>query len=426
MNGPPTIPTITINDEKPMIWSPPKRPRWAERLIEHGEAVGGAANLVSLAPNELTEVATRSTGLTDFGGDAWREHFEIFVRALEEESDLHLPGRLMVRTEILRTLRNRLGLSELWRKRPEMLETQIEAPTFIVGSPRSGTSILHELMAQDPASRVPALWEMNHPVEALEGNNRGESADRVTQFWHDLQPEYETMHANSGFLPNECIFITMHEFLSDHWGGNHNVPSYEKHLQASDQRPAYAFHKRFLKTLQLRETSRRWLLKAPSHLFQLLALFDIYPDARIIRTHRDPLKTLASSISLMGTLKWMRCNEVDMSKAPALLAFGYEYIYRTEIEQRIGGILPDAQFIDVRFEDVVRDPAGTVESVYRQLGWPMTDEVRRRVTNYAKNKPKGSRGSHKYSLEEVGLDAAEERKRFRFYMQRFDIAIENL
>jgi hypothetical protein len=412
-----------------MTWSPPKRPRWAERLIEHGEAAGGADNLVSLVPDDLIETATVSTGLTDFGGDAWREHFEVLVRALEEESNLHLLGRLVVRTEILRTLRNRLRLSDLWSRRPEILESPIEAPTFIVGSPRSGTSILHELMAQDPASRTPALWEMNHPVEAIEGRELGESADRVTRFWHDLQPEYEIMHTNSGFLPNECIFITMHEFLSDHWGGNHAVPSYDRHLQTSDQRPAYEFHERFLKTLQQRETkretSRRWLLKAPSHLFQLPALFEIYPDARIIRTHRDPQKTLASSISLMGTLKWMRCNDVDMSQAPAMLAFGYAYIYRKEIEQRSEGTLPDAQFIDVQFEDVLRDPIGTVEAVYRELDWAMTDPVRQRIADYAKKKPQGSKGSHRYSLEQFGLNATEERERFRFYMERFGIRDEN-
>jgi hypothetical protein len=408
-----------------MTWQPPQRPRWAERLIEHGCAIGGAANLVSLDPDELVETAGRSTGLSDFGGDAWREHYQVLSRALEEESSLHLVGRVLVRMELLRTLRNRLELAALWREKPEILEARIERPAFIVGSPRSGTSILHELMAQDTASRAPAMWEMFHPVEAVTGEDLGASADQVVKFWHDLQPEYETMHANSGYLPNECIFITMHEFLSDHWSGNHVVPSYEKHLRASDQRPAYEFHKRLLKTLQLRGDSERWLLKAPSHLFRMRALLDVYPDARIIRTHRDPTKTLASAISLMGTLKWMRCSEVDMSRAPAQLAFGYAYIYRQEIEQRAGGMLPDAQFIDVRFEDVVRDPVGTVEEVYRALEWPIDDEIRARIAEYARRKPRGSRGVHEYSLAGIGLDAAEERERYRFYMDRYGLEPED-
>lgn len=407
-----------------MNWQPPERPQWAKRLIEHGNVVGGAQHLVSLHADELMDTARRVTGLDDFGGDAWRPHFDVFLRALEEESNLHLVGRLLVRTEIVRTLVNRLKLARLWKQQPEILASRVEAPVFIVGSPRSGTSILHELMAQDPASRAPLMWEMNHPVEALGGSQVAESADMLQQFWHDLQPEYETMHANSGYLPNECISITLHEFLSDHWGGNHHVPSYDRYLQKSDQRPAYRYHKDFLKTLQLRGESKRWLLKAPSHIFQLHALFDVYPDARIVRTHRDPLKTLASSISLMGTLKWMRCYEVDMSKAPAQLAFGYAYVYQREIEQRESGALPGDQFIDVRFEDIVRDPVKAIEGVYSQLGWPIEKDVRARIETYARNKPKGSRGTHAYSLADTGLDAAAERERYRFYMEHYGIASE--
>ncbi len=407
-----------------MSWSPPARPAWVERLIEHGEAIGGPEHLVSLEADSLLDAATRSTGLSDFGEGEWRTHFDVLLRALEEESKLHLVGRTIVRTELVQTLRNRLGLTGLWKQRPEILDEPVEAPVFIVGSPRSGTSILHELMACDPASRCPALWEMHRPVEAVRGEDCGPSADRVTRFWHDVQPEYETMHANSGFLPNECLFITVHEFLSDHWGGNHVVPSYDQHLLSTDQRPAYRYHRRFLQTLQSRGGPRRWLLKAPSHLFQLRALFDVYPDARIVRTHRDPLNTLPSAISLMGTLKWMRCREVDMSAAAALLPIGYAHVYRQEIEWRRSGELPDDQFIDVQFDAVVRDPVSTIADVYARLGWAFTPEVGQAIAEYAREKPKGSRGVHRYSLEEVGLDAAVERERFSFYTDHYGVREE--
>lgn len=406
-----------------MSFVPPPRPRWAERLIAHGDAVGGADKLVSLDADELLATACESTGLDDFGDGDWRTHFEVLIRALESESHLHLLGRLLARTEILQALRNRLRLQSLWREDPGLLDAGVDAPVFIVGSPRSGTSILHELLACDSASRTSAMWEMQHPVEAVTGSDSdtAELADRVTQFWHDLQPEYETMHANSGHLPNECIFITLHEFLSDHWGGSHVIPSYDAHLRASDQRPAYAFHKRFLQTLQARPGPRRWLLKAPSHLFHLPTLFDVYPDARIVRTHRDPLKTLPSAVSLMGTLKWMRCEEVDMSAAPAQLAFGYATIFEREISQRESGALPDERFIDVQFESLVRDPVRTVESVYERLGWPIDDALRKGIRDYASRKPKDSRGPHRYSLAEIGLDPTAERERFRFYTNHFGV-----
>jgi len=407
-----------------MSWTPPRRPRWAERLIAHGDAAGGPEHLVTLDATELRETACAQTGLSDFGEGRWRESFNLLIESLNEESKLHLVGRIIVRTELLQSLRARLQLTDLWKRDPAILEGPIEAPVFIVGSPRSGTSILHELMACDADTRVPLFWEMQFPHAAVTGGSRAEVSDLVTQFWHDLQPEYETMHANSGYLPNECIYITNHVFLSDHWSGTHCVPSYERHLIGSDHRPAYAFHRRFLQTLQSAGGSRRWLLKAPSHLSQLRALFAVYPDARVVRTHRDPLKTLPSAINLMGTLRWMRCSEVDMSRTVKAMPAGYAMLYQMEMDWRADGTLPDAQFIDVQFDDVVRRPADTVRSVYERLGWPYSDEIGASVTQYVSEKPKGSRGVHKYSLDEVGLDGAEERRRFAAYTKHYDVREE--
>lgn len=407
-----------------MAWAPPPRPRWVERLNAHASAVGGAAELVSLDAEGLIETARRATGLEDFGGDGWRPHYDVFLDALAREAQLHLAGRLMARTEILRTLRNRLRLAALWKRRPEILAEEIAPPAFVVGSPRSGTSILHELLALDTASRAPLMWEMQHPVESLEGDAFRAVGDAETTFWHDLQPEYETMHANSGELPNECIFITLHEFLSDHWGGCHVVPSYERHLAKSDQRPAYRYHRRFLQTLQQSDRRQRWLLKAPSHLFQLRTLFDVYPEARVIQIHRDPLKTLPSTLSLTATLKWMRSENVSVENLGPRMAMGYEFVYRSEIEQRASGALPDDRFVDVCYHDLLADPAGTVRSIHERLDWPLPRGLERRVADYVASKPRGSRGAHRYSLADWGLDAAEENERFAFYRERFGIPAE--
>ena len=216
----------------------------------------------------------------------------------------------------------------------------------------------------------------------------------------------------------------MHEFLSDHWGGCHNAPTYQSYLAKADQRPAYRYHERFLRTLQQRARGERWLLKAPSHLFQLRALFSVYPEARIIQTHRDPLKTVPSALSLMGTLKWMRCEESDPLAGAEASAAGYAYIYRRQIEQRASGELPDARFVDVRYADLLRDPGAAVEQIYDSLGWRFTPALRKAVVDYIAAKPRGSRGVHHYSLEEFGLDPAAERRRFAFYCDHFGVAEE--
>ncbi len=404
-----------------MTWEPPGRPVWVERLIAHGDAVGGPEHLVGLDPDELVATATAATGLDDFGDDSWRRHFAVLLPALEQESDLHLVGRTMARTEVLRSLRNRLQLTAAWAERPTILEHPIEAPVFVVGMARSGTSILHELLWRDPAHRAPLTWELLHPADGTEARAWG---DAEHQFWHDVQPEYEAMHHNDGDLPNECIFATMNEFLSDHWGGVHEVPTYSMHLASSDHTGAYRYHRRILQTLHDRDPGERWLLKAPSHLATLDALFAVYPDARVVHVHRDPLKTVPSTLSLMATLKWMRCRHTDPLAAAPLLAWGFGAMLDGVIEGRASGRLPDDQFADIRYADLLADPVAAVAGVYEQFDWDLTDETRRAMLDHLGDRPQAKYGTHAYSLEDFGLDPAEERARFAPYQERFGVPDE--
>ena len=159
--------------------------------------------------------------------------------------------------------------------RPHDLDEPIVAPVFVVGTGRSGTSILHELLALDPANRVPLDLGAAPPrrgASAREPRRPARPGMQVHAFWADLQPAYETMHHNDGDEPNECIFATMLEFLSDQWGGTYEVPSYSAHLVGADHTDAYRYHRKVLQTLQRRRAGERWVLKAPSHLGQLRTL----------------------------------------------------------------------------------------------------------------------------------------------------------
>jgi hypothetical protein len=408
-----------------MKWSPPARPDWVTNLLAHGDALGGSEGLIPLEAEPLIGRARAMTGLDDFGPeDDWKPHLEILLDALARESHLHLAGRIVTGTEILRSLQNRLRMTDLWKREPERLETPIEAPVFVVGSARSGTSITHELLACDPGNRVPLLWEMLQPFEASTGQNRLEVADRTMRFWHQLQPEYETMHFNAGDLPNECIYLFMQNFVSDQFMGCHEVPSYAAHLQALDQTFVYREHKRLLQSLESGTRGPRWILKAPSHLPLLRFLFRVYPDARIILTHRDPTRTLASGLSLLGTLKWMRCERVDLTPMVGAMAAGQAFIWQDVIDARQSGELPDAQFTDVLYDDLMHDPGATIGRVYEALDRRIPDALPARIRDYVERKPKGSHGGHRYDLETFGLDPEEERRRFAFYRERFGVPEE--
>jgi hypothetical protein len=246
----------------------------------------------------------------------------------------------------------------------------------------------------------------------------------VHAFWTDLQPAYETMHHNAGDEPNECIFATMLEFLSDQWGGTYAVPSYSAHLARADHTDAYRYHRRVLQTLQRRRAGDRWVLKAPSHLSTLRTLFAVYPDARVVQIHRDPLKTVPSTVSLMGTLKAMRSGSVDVDRLAPIISMGYGFVLDDLVDARSSGVLPDERFVDVRYGDLLADPVDALRSVYDRLGAPWPGTYAAAVTDHLAARPKGSRGEHDYSLEALGLDPVAERARFRRYQERFGVPDE--
>ena len=412
-----------------MGWVPPPKPEWVERLDAHGRAVGGAAFLLSLDPVDLLAAARASTGLEDFGGDSWRPHFDVLVTALEDEARLTTVGRVLARTELLRALRQRLLLTHRWAADPSILAAPVVAPVFVVGTGRSGTSILHELLALDPANRVPLTWELLHPGEAVGSPDEQAAArragDEVHRAWADFQPAYATMHHNAGDEPNECILATMLEFLSDQWGGTYEIPTYSGHLVGADQTEAYRYHRRVLQTLERRAPAGAgWVCKAPSHLSQLRTLFAVYPDARVVQLHRDPLKTVPSTVSLMGTIRSMRCEQVDVDGLAPLISLGYSLMLDDTLDARASGALPDGQFIDVRYADLMAAPAATVLGVYERIDRPVPEGLGHAVERHLAERPKGAHGEHRYSLADFGLDPSAERARFARYQARHDVPDE--
>ena len=301
-----------------MVWTPPPRPEWVEEVNAFGRQLGDPAALVSLDRESLITAAIRAAGgLDDFGDDDFREPFEVFVRSLEDEAELNLVGRLMARNEIVRSLRNRLQITNEHREHPEIGAGAIDAPVLVTGTGRSGTSILHELLAQDPAHRALLTWEALHPCPPPEQatyttDPRIAAAHReYATFWNLVTPEYQTMHENGGDVPNEDGLLVMPAFLSDHLMGAYTVPTYTSYFVAADMKPALAFHRRFLQVLQWRCAADGWVLKWPGFLSRLPDYFAQYPDARVVITHRDPLKVLPSMTSLMSTLVWQHTDVVD-------------------------------------------------------------------------------------------------------------------
>ncbi|MBM4268574.1 MAG: sulfotransferase [Deltaproteobacteria bacterium] len=432
----------------------PPRPSWVEAFNTVGESLGGASHVVPIDGARLIEDAVRTTGLDDFGDDSWREAYAVLLEAIAREADLNLVGRVLTHSEIARLLQNRLRIVETRKRHPEIAEIPVRAPIVITGTARSGTSILHELLAQDPAHRSPRAWEVMYSVPppepaTFETDPRIERADREVTLWHDVAPEYKTMHENGGALPLECIFLMAHEFRSNHFSGVLDVPSYAVWLATHDLRPAFRFHRDQLQLLgfkwgpvrsgvsaprlsgarvQMRDNEPdplRWLLKAPSHLSVLPALFAVYPDARLILTHRDPAKTVPSTASLMATLRRMRRDRVDAVALGRQLAMGMAAGLDRVIEQRATGEIPDSQIVDLHYHELISDPFGTIRRTYERLGLELTEVAEERMRAYLAAKPRAKHGAHPYAPEDFGLERAALRERFATYMRKYDVAAES-
>jgi hypothetical protein len=385
---------------------------------------------IRLDADELLDEAVRRTGLSDFGGEAFREPYAIFVRALVEEAQLHPVGRLLARGDLRCWLENRLRLTQARRRDPAVGRERIVAPLFITGLPRTGTSILHELLAQDPAHRVPLHWEVRCPCPApeaasFESDPRIEAAQAELDLWCEIVPEYSAMHELGAKLPVECIQITAHEFRSDELAGRHVVPSYADWLARADPAPAFAFHRAFLQHLQSRHPREHWVLKAPSHLGVLPSLFAEYPDARVVVTHRDPLKVIPSVASILFATAWMRSDAVAAS---AVLGWFTPELCQGRLDAlsawRDAGRVPAGQIFDVRYADLMARPLETLAGLYAHFGLSLGAPAEARMRAYLAGKPRGRHGEHRYALEHTGLERARERERFRSYQERYGVPSE--
>jgi hypothetical protein len=412
-----------------MAWSPQPRPQWVTELNAFGRQLGSPAALVSLDETSLLDTARAASGLDDFGDDTWREGLHVFLQSLEEEADLHLLGRILARNEIVRALVNRLEVQATLTGNPEILDERIDAPVLVVGTGRSGTSLLHELLAQDPAHRVARTWELLHPCPPPERatymiDPRIAAADQEYTFWHLIAPEYRTMHENGGDVPNEDPLIDGLSFASDHFMGSYPVPSYGRWLARADLEPVFRAHRRFLQLLQWRCPGECWILKSPSYLGKLPGFFAEYPDAHVILTHRDPLKVLPSLVSLMATLRWMHSDTVNVEAVVKTAVNGTAVAMDYVMQLRQNGTIPDDQIIDVRFGDLVGDPWRTMHGVYERIGRELTTDTEQRMRAYLDARPRERHGRHDYDFADTGLDLDQTRTRFARYQAQYGITSE--
>ena len=416
-----------MSDAGDPLWTAPPHPDWLAAMNREGSYFNLPA-VVPLDEDSLLQHACKTTGLSDFGDELWREPFSVLVKALEEEAQLTLMGRLMARNDVILWLSTRLQVTATLKRHPEILEEEIVAPLVIVGLPRSGTSILFELLSQDPEVGVPLMWEALQPCpppesSSYESDPRIQQADQLFTQWNRVAPEFTSMHEMRGDIPAECGLLMAGCFISDHNASLHQTPSYSAWCAQADFLPVYQYHKTILQILQWKNPRKRWLLKAPEHQVHLEILLQVYPDARIVQTHRDPLKCMSSTTSLMGTLYSMRSDQAFNAQIFENIIMGDATAQRLErvIQQRESGLVPAANIADSRYQDLMDDPMACIEQTYQYFGMALTDDARGRMLAYLNAKPKGKHGVHQYQVDEK---RSKDRQLFRRYQELYKVPDE--
>lgn len=404
---------------------------WVRRLNYLGAAVGGAARLVRLDADELIAEAHAGTGLDDFGDAGWEEPFRRLLASLEKDVALHTLGRLITRADLLRALRNRLFVTAAHRADPSIATRRIEAPLLIAGQGRTGTSILFELLALDTQNRAPLAWEAASPVAppaaSLGGAiTRGQIAETVNEFWADIQPAIKAAHEHRWDLPVECIRFLDSDFSTDWWAMLYGAWDWLRWRAEARPQSAYRWHRTILQLLQGDGVhARRWLLKSPAHLGALDQLLAQYPDLRIVHTHRDPVKSVPSTVSLSTLMRASRADGVDPALVAQLVVGGYSATLRKVIDERANGTIPAAQIVDVHFQSLMKNPVATIERVYERFGLEFRPDFADAIRDYLERKPRGHFGAHSYRAADYGLSEAGIRDAFRFYTDHYEIALEH-
>lgn len=382
---------------------------------------GCGIELTKLDQSRILDHASSEAGF-NFRDNKMEEGLNRLVYAIHSEARLNTFGKIAVRRVVQRSADQRLHIERAYSESPAIAEEAIDQPLFVIGMPRTGTTILQALLHRDPTHRSPMCWEclIPYPAPAPE---QYESNDRINQIQSEfdqifrLVPDFKKKHYMEADSPQECIGITALNFCSFQYLAQCYMPSYhEWFVTEADQVANMRWHKRFLQFLQSGGVRReRWLLKSPIHLSRLRAIFKVYPDARIVVTHRHPKYIVPSVASLLTSVRSLYSDYEDSNRSgQEALHIWSSYFDRFLADRQL--LDKEAQIVDVNFEYFVQDHLGVVEEIYRHFGWNLSDAAREAMRLFLQEEQRDKHGKHEYSLAQFGIDESDVAKYYGNYL----------
>ncbi|MDF2585331.1 MAG: hypothetical protein K0R33_3974 [Mycobacterium sp.] len=365
--------------------------------------------------------AQADTGLTDFGPGDYRERLDRYVAELRE-IDMHAAGVVNFHAQLVQWLKNRLLLTDLLTRHPEIRDIEVLPPVVIAGLPRTGTTHLHNLLAAPSTFRSLPYWEgvepFPLPAEAgLSPDPRVTRMDMAVQVMDTLMPHFALMHEMTTEHVHEEIQLLANDFSTMLMETLADTPRWSDHYWSHDQTSSYEYLRTQLQALQFLRGGRRWVLKSPQHLGQLAVLDTVFPGVVVAFTHRDPVPVALSMIAMITYSERMHRDRVDVARTAAGWVNRLEKLLGECVRQR--DTIPAERSVDIRFDDFMADELGTAERLFALAGEPFDESVHNSITAYLDGHRRGRLGRVATSAQMFGLDEDDLRARFAGYSQRF-------
>ncbi|MEE6135897.1 sulfotransferase [Mycobacterium sp. 050128] len=375
-----------------------------------------------LDADALHAKASADTGLHDFGPDDYRERLDVYLAALREIDGLHDAGVVNFYGQLLQLLKNRLLLTDLLGRHPEINDIELRSPVVIAGLPRTGTTHLHNLLAAPPTFRTMPYWESNEPFPlpnevGAEPDPRRARMDVAVGVVNMVMPHFPLMHEMTTDHVHEEIQLLANDISTMLFETLGEVPRWRDYYRAHDQTPHYEYLATELKAMQFLRGGRRWLLKSPQHLEQVRVLDRVFPDSIVVFTHRDPVPVALSMIAMITYSARMHRSPVPVAQIAHSWIDRLDAMLTALVRDR-DAIGPDRS-IDIRFDDFMADEFGVAERVYALAGEPFTDQARQSIGDYLADHQRGRLGNVQTSFEMFGLQESALRERFAPYAERF-------
>ena len=374
--------------------------------------------LPRLTAEDIQTRAQKQTGLTDFGDPFYVEGLSVLMESARTDK-VNALGRIIVDNMAMQYAVNRLQWVEMQKRQPSAFETPLQPPLIILGLPRSGTTVLHRMMAADPAHQAIPLWRLIKPFPPLDGgkDNRYDEVAKQMEQTNRLRPELKSKHLITPDEPEECMTIQGMSFYSPVFYASVPVYHYLEWYINSDRQKMHEEYASMLRWYQAADP-RRLVLKSPSHTPELDHLLAVIPNALIVQTHRDPVKVVNSMNSLFHT------NHSNLMRryAPEKIATTNLNLLQQFTEMNLAlRAKHNPNICDVDFGDLVTDPIGIAQKIYAHFGLAWTDVFEEKLRGYMNNNPQHKHGKHRYSAADFNLTDDEIRARFRPYIERFGV-----